>query len=57
MASVQVIGRAHRLGQEKIVHVYNLLALHTTDVIMASLASGKNDMLQSLLSKGTNPRE
>ncbi len=48
---VQIIGRAHRYGQEQIVHVYKLLAVGTTDVIMASLAKDKDVMLQALVTK------
>jgi hypothetical protein len=48
---VQIIGRAHRYGQERTVHVYKLLAVGTTDVIMASLAKDKDVMLQALVTK------
>ena len=48
---VQIIGRAHRYGQKRIVHVYRLLAVGTTDVIMASLAKDKDVMLQALVTK------
>ncbi len=48
---VQIIGRAHRYGQERTVHVYKLLAVGTTDVIMASLARDKDVMLQALVTR------
>jgi SNF2 family DNA or RNA helicase len=50
-ATTQIIGRAHRFGQRKKVHVYQILAVGTTDVIITSLAREKNAMLQALLSK------
>ncbi|KAM6491331.1 P-loop containing nucleoside triphosphate hydrolase protein [Amanita muscaria] len=50
-ATIQIIGRAHRLGQEKPVHVYHLLAVGTTDVIISSMAREKNDMLKALLTR------
>ncbi|KAM6488893.1 P-loop containing nucleoside triphosphate hydrolase protein [Amanita muscaria] len=50
-ATVQIIGRAHRLGQTRPVHVYHLLAIGTTDVIISSMAREKNDMLQALLTR------
>lgn len=50
----QIIGRAHRMGQKKPVHVYELMALGTTDAVMATLAAGKDMMLNALLSKHPN---
>ncbi|KAF8872160.1 hypothetical protein BD779DRAFT_1679866 [Infundibulicybe gibba] len=55
LTSVQIVGRAHRLGQKKQVHVYRLAALGTTDVIMSSLARSKDEMLNALVTKNTNP--
>ncbi|KAF9491153.1 hypothetical protein BDN71DRAFT_1510617 [Pleurotus eryngii] len=51
----QIIGRSARLTQQKPVHVYYLIALQTTDVLMSTLAQEKGEMLQTLLTKGTNP--
>ena len=50
-ATVQIVGRAHRLGQTRPVYVYHLLAVGTTDVIISSMAREKNDMLQALLTR------
>ncbi|KAF8881075.1 hypothetical protein BD779DRAFT_1473544 [Infundibulicybe gibba] len=55
LTTVQIIGRAHRLGQKKEVHVYKLAALGTTDVIMSSLARSKDEMLNALVSQNTDP--
>jgi SNF2 family DNA or RNA helicase len=38
------------MGQTKKVHVYQILAVGTTDVIITSLAREKNDMLKALVS-------
>ena len=50
-ATMQIIGRAHCFGQRKKVHVYQIVVVSTTDVIIMSLAREKNAMLQALLSK------
>ncbi|KAM6488891.1 P-loop containing nucleoside triphosphate hydrolase protein [Amanita muscaria] len=50
-AKVQIVGRAHRLGQTRPVHVYHLLAIGTTDVIISSMAREKDEMLQALLTR------
>lgn len=55
MGVEQIIGRSARLTQDKPVHVYYLIALQTTDVLMSTLAQEKGEMLQTLLTKGTNP--
>ena len=47
----QIIGCMHQLGQTQKVHVYQILVVGTTDVIIMSLALEKNAMLQVLLSK------
>ncbi|KAF4584742.1 hypothetical protein EYR38_001973 [Pleurotus pulmonarius] len=52
----QIIGRSARLTQEHAVHVYHLLALGTTDVIMARMARQKGEMLKTLLSKEKNEK-
>ncbi|KAJ8688852.1 hypothetical protein PTI98_013597 [Pleurotus ostreatus] len=52
----QIIGRSARLTQENAVHVYHLLALGTTDVIMARMARQKGEMLKTLLSKEKNEK-
>lgn len=51
----QIVGRAHRLGQTKQVHVYAMIALRTTDVLMAKGGHLKLDMLDHLLSAGVDP--
>lgn len=38
------------------VHVYYMIALQTTDVLMATLAREKGEMLETLLTKGTNEK-
>ncbi|KAJ8474911.1 hypothetical protein ONZ45_g15788 [Pleurotus djamor] len=50
----QIIGRCARLTQEKPVHIYYLLALQTTDVLMTTLAREKGEMLDTLLTRGGN---
>jgi TATA-binding protein-associated factor len=47
----QIIGRAWRQPQWKTVKVYHLLALDTTDVLMSSVARGKQEMLQTFLAE------
>ncbi|KAF9494556.1 hypothetical protein BDN71DRAFT_1507539 [Pleurotus eryngii] len=51
----QIIRRSARLMQDKPVHIYYLIALQTTDVLMSTLAREKGEMLETLLTKGTNP--
>ncbi|KAJ8488876.1 hypothetical protein ONZ45_g13793 [Pleurotus djamor] len=51
VAVEQVVGRCARLTQEKPVHVYYILAKHTTDIAMAALARDKGDMLKALLNR------
>jgi SNF2 family DNA or RNA helicase len=47
----QIIGQAWRQLQKKTVKVYHLLALDTTDVLMSSVARGKQEMLETFLLK------
>ncbi|TFK61411.1 P-loop containing nucleoside triphosphate hydrolase protein [Pluteus cervinus] len=51
VATQQVIGRAWRLGQLLQVTVYMMLALGTTDITMASMATSKDMMLKAFVSK------
>ncbi len=51
MVTQQVIGRAWRLGQEREVTVYMLMALGTIDITMASMATSKDKMLKGFMSK------
>ncbi|RXW11953.1 hypothetical protein EST38_g13902, partial [Candolleomyces aberdarensis] len=53
VALQQIVGRAHRLGQSRTVHVYNMIALRTTDVLMRPGATRKSDMLEQLLTNGS----
>ncbi|PPR00042.1 hypothetical protein CVT26_008918 [Gymnopilus dilepis] len=48
---IQTIGRAHRQGQKRTVRVYHLLADETADIVLASLASGKRDMMEGFLNQ------
>jgi len=48
-AAKQVDGRAHRYGQEEEVHIYHLLALDTTDIIMCGHSSEKTTMMNALV--------
>ncbi|KAF9493261.1 hypothetical protein BDN71DRAFT_1432613 [Pleurotus eryngii] len=50
----QIIGQSTWLTQDKPVHIYYLIALQTTDVLMFTLAQEKGEMLETLLTKGTN---
>ncbi|KAF7416476.1 hypothetical protein PC9H_002742 [Pleurotus ostreatus] len=52
----QIIGRAARLTQENAVHVYHLVALGTTDVLMSTMAREKGEMLATLFSKEKNEK-
>ncbi|KAJ8463834.1 hypothetical protein ONZ45_g17445 [Pleurotus djamor] len=52
----QIIGRAAHLTQEKPVHVYHLLALGTTDLMMTTLAKEKGDMLDDFFSRERNAK-
>ncbi|KAG2355243.1 hypothetical protein BDR07DRAFT_1493392 [Suillus spraguei] len=45
----QIIGRAWRLGQQKEVIVYNMVALGTVDVLMLHHGEGKGNMLKQFL--------
>jgi hypothetical protein len=47
----QIVGRAWRRGQEKVVTVYNLIALGTTDVMMSGIAATKGQMLKAFTAK------
>ncbi|KAG1720855.1 P-loop containing nucleoside triphosphate hydrolase protein, partial [Suillus paluster] len=46
----QIIGRAWRLGQQREVIVYNMVALGTVDVLMVDHGEGKGNMLGQFLS-------
>ncbi|KAF4598990.1 hypothetical protein EYR40_006078 [Pleurotus pulmonarius] len=50
----QIIGRSARLTQEHPVHVYHLVALGTTDVLMSTMAREKGEMLRTLFTKERN---
>ncbi|GLB33117.1 putative helicase [Lyophyllum shimeji] len=50
---LQIRGRAHRQPQKKVVKCYHILADDTADVVLAALARGKQDMLESFLQKDT----
>jgi SNF2 family DNA or RNA helicase len=45
----QIIGRAHRFGQEKRVIVYLMVALGTVDVLMIDHGFEKGSLLNSFL--------
>ncbi|KAG1837125.1 P-loop containing nucleoside triphosphate hydrolase protein, partial [Suillus tomentosus] len=52
----QIIGRAWRLGQQKEVVVYNMVALGTVDVLMLHHGEGKGNMLRQFLSANQGTR-
>lgn len=45
----QIRGRIYRQGQTKKVYCYHLLADGTSDMIIAALAGGKKNMMESFL--------
>ncbi|KIM38289.1 hypothetical protein M413DRAFT_12967 [Hebeloma cylindrosporum] len=49
--ATQTDGRAWRYGQEKTVHVYHLLALNTTDIIMHGHSNEKTTMMNAFVKK------
>lgn len=53
----QVIGRAWRLGQTKVVTVYHLIAKGTTDVLMSTMARTKSEMLDAFTQQAQNEGE
>ena len=55
LKNIQTIGHAHCLGQEKEVHVYELLAHGTMDVLMSNFAKSQDEMLSALITKHRNP--
>ncbi|KAF9487612.1 hypothetical protein BDN71DRAFT_1594410 [Pleurotus eryngii] len=52
----QIIGRSAHLTQENAVHVYHLVSLRTTDVLMSTMAREKGEMLRTLFSKEKNEK-
>jgi hypothetical protein len=51
-----VIGRAWRTPQTEQVHVIQILALETTDVIVNGMAMGKREMLEAFTRNGSGKR-
>jgi len=47
----QITGRAHRRGQTKAVKAFQMIALHTTDVLMSEVARAKGEMLQAFVAR------
>jgi SNF2 family DNA or RNA helicase len=50
----QIIGRAHRFGQDKEVVVYLMVAQGTVDVLMVDCGFAKGSLLNTFLSNPAN---
>jgi SNF2 family DNA or RNA helicase len=50
----QFVGRAHRIGQEDIVHLFVMVGMETVDVLMVNQSYAKGSLLDSFLHKGKN---
>ena len=53
----QICGCALRQGQEKLIICYHILTSRTADILLASLARKKEDMLEVFLQKDSGRGE